>query len=79
MQNARSYLGQHWLGLWLVRLRQGQFEKSCESNHKEVLTVGPKRYLFRRIHRVESDDSLDTIKNGILDKGGGGPKAPNLC
>ncbi len=71
MQMARSYLAQHWLGLWLVRLRQGQFEKPCESNLKEVLTVGPKRYLFRRINRVESDDSFDTIKIGFPTRGKG--------
>ena len=61
-----------------MRLRKGQFEKPCESNLKENLTAESKSYLLRRIHRVESDDSFDTIKIGFSTRGGEGPKTPSL-
>ena len=45
-----------------MRLSQEQFEKTYESNLKDNLTAGGKKYLFRKINQVESDNSFETIK-----------------
>ena len=62
MQKAWNYLVLHWLDLWSVRLSQEQFEKTYESNLKDSLTAGGKKYLFRKINQVESDNTFNTIK-----------------
>ena len=80
MQKAWNYLVLHWLDLWSVRLSQEQFEKTYESNLKDNLTAGGKKYLFRKINQVESDNSFETIKKQTLGNGDVDQRAtPFLC
>ena len=61
-----------------MRLSQEQFEKTYESNLKDNLTAGGKKYLFRKINQVESDNSFETIKKQALGNGGCRPKSHTL-
>ena len=80
MQKAWNYLVLHWLDLWSVWLSQEQFEKTYESNLKDNLTAGGKKYLFGKINQVESDNFFDAIKKQSFGSGDVDQIAiPSLC